>query len=126
MTVMETTTTTVTLRLPRDDLAAGVRRLDVTVTAEGLPVRGDSIALTVVPTVTATSSPVRVGQQATLTTAHCDPRTELFLDGTPVAATVVSPTEVRFTPPAGTAGDRSLTLRSHRVAGPAYAVTVAP
>jgi hypothetical protein len=124
MTVTASTATTVTMRLPRNDLRAGVRRLDVTMSAEGLPVRGDSLALTVVPTILSASAPVAEGATVTLTTAHCGTDTELFVDGTRVAATVLSPTQVRFVVPAGTAGERTLTLRSQRVAGAAFPTTV--
>lgn len=126
MTVTGTTSTTVVLQLPRHDLRAGVRRLDVSLAVEGLPVRGDSLALTVVPTVIANSAPVTAGATATLTTAHCGPDTELFLDSTPVTVTVDSATQVRLVVPAGFAGERTLTLRSRQVTGPAYPVTVTP
>jgi hypothetical protein len=114
------------LRLPRHDLAPGIRRLDASTSVDGLGAGTDSIALTVVPTVLSTGSPVTAGAPLTLTTAHCAPDTEVFLDATRITPTAVTPTSVQFTMPATSSGPRLLSLRSHRVAGPTFPVTVTP
>lgn len=126
MVVTDTTADAVTLRLPSEELRAGVRRLDVSLAVDGLPVHGDSIALTVVPTVRAVTGTVVAGATVTLTTAHCGPDTEVLLDSTPLDATVDSATQVRIVVPPGFVGGRTLTLRSRQVAGPPYTVTVTP
>jgi hypothetical protein len=127
MTVVAQDADMVTLRLPQHDLAPGVRRLDAVSTVEGLPAGRDSIGLTVVPTVLALVGTAQAGAAATVTTAHCGPDTEIFVDGRSVPPTAVTPTTVTFTVPAGTApGPHAVTLRSHRVAGPVFTLDVAP
>jgi hypothetical protein len=124
MTVVEETAGGVTLRLPRNDLRPGTRRLDAVATVEGLPFGRDSIGVTVVPVVLANTAPVASGGPVTLTTAHCAPDVELYFDGRAVPVTGVTPTSVTFTVPAGSAGKRPLMLRSNRVAGPPYVLDV--
>jgi hypothetical protein len=126
MTVVARTATTVELRLPRHDLEPGVRRLEAISSVAGLPAGRDRTAVVVAPMILANSSPVTAGATVTLTTAHCAPDTELFLDGTAVAPTSVAPTEVTFVVPPGLAGERVLTLRSRRAAGPSYPLEVTP
>jgi hypothetical protein len=125
MTVVERGSGRVTLRLPRHDLMPGIRRLDAGTTLEGLRSGGDSIALTVEPTVVA-AGPATAGAPLALTTAHCGPDTEVFLDATAVTPTTVTATSVELTVPAPAAGARVLSLRSRRVAGPGFPVTVGP
>ncbi|GAA0712571.1 DUF4255 domain-containing protein [Dactylosporangium roseum] len=117
----------VRLRLPRPDLAPGVRRLDAITTVEGIPAGRDSIGLTVVPIVLSIAGTATAGASVTATTAHCAADTEVFLDGRPVTPGAVAATSVTFTVPAATAaGPHTLTLRSRRVAGPAFPFVVAP
>lgn len=127
MTVVDQDAGGVELRLPRHDLAPGVRRLTAVSTMEGLPAGRDSIGLTVVPTVLAVAGPATVGTSATATTAHCAPDTELFFDGKPLPPMAVAPTSVTFVVPPGTPpGEHSLTLRARRVAGPPFPLEVVP
>ncbi|GAB3836888.1 DUF4255 domain-containing protein [Dactylosporangium cerinum] len=127
MTVLSQDVDGVRMRLPRDDLAPGVRRLDAVSMMEGLPAGRDSIGLTVVPTVLSLDRPPTAGSPVVLTTAHCAADTEVFLDGRAVAPDSVSATSVTVTVPAATApGGHAFTLRSRRVAGPAFAFEVAP
>lgn len=127
MTVVAEEFDGVRLRLPRHDLAPGVRRLDAVSTVEGLPAGRDSIGVTVVPSVLSVSGTPKAGIEVTATTAHCGPDTEVFLDGRPVAVSSVAPTAVAFTVPAGTTpGDHPLALRSRRVSGPVFTLAVAP
>lgn len=127
MTVAGEDVTGVRLRLPRHDLAPGVRRLDAVSTVAGLPGGRDSIGLTVVPTVLAVTGTAHAGAAITVTTAHCGPDTEVFFDGRPVSPNTVAPTAVTFVVPVGTPpGGYPLALRSNRVAGPVFTLEVAP
>jgi hypothetical protein len=126
MTVVSREPGSVVLRLPRHDLVPGVRRLDAVTPAEGLPAGSDGIALTVVPTIVTPPASVAAGAAVTLTTAHTAPDTEVFLDATRIAPSAVAATSVTFTVPGGTAGTRTLMLRSRRLAGPPVTVTVTP
>ncbi|MDI2131693.1 DUF4255 domain-containing protein [Yinghuangia seranimata] len=130
MTVVSTGPGASVLRLPRNDLMPGVRRLFAATPVDGLPPSAtactDSIALTVEPIVLSASGPVRAGASATVTTAHCDDDTLVFVDGTAVQATAVTPVSVTFPVPADRTGDRALALRSRGVTGPPTTVTVTP
>ncbi|HLL64852.1 MAG TPA: DUF4255 domain-containing protein [Micromonosporaceae bacterium] len=127
MTMLSQDVNGVRLRLPRSDLAPGVRRLDAVSTMEGLPAGRDSIGLTIVPTVRSLDRPPTAGDPVVLDTAHCADDTEVFLDGRAVAPDSVAATSVTLTVPAGTApGNHAFTLRSRRVAGPAFPFEVGP
>jgi hypothetical protein len=124
MTRVADTAQGVVLRLPRNDLRAGTRRLDAVATVEGLPFGRDSIGVTVVPVVLGTSLPVASGSPVTLATAHTGPDTEVFVAGRRVATSALTATSVRFTVPAGSPGTRPVMLRANRVAGPPYDLVV--
>jgi len=125
MTVVSEEAGLVRLRLPRHDLVAGDRRLDVASVVEGLSAARDSVALTVAPTVTTPPAPVAVGTPVTLTTAHTGADTEAFLDGVPMPASGVTPTSVTVTV-LGPIGEHRITLRSGQVAGTPVPVEVTP
>jgi hypothetical protein len=121
---------TVTLRLPRADLAPGARRLEVVAREAGLPAGRDAIGLTVVPAVTGPATPVARGAPVTLQTAHAAEDVEVVVAGARLPADdveFVSPTAVRVTLPAATPpGPAEITLRAGRVAGPVATIEVAP
>lgn len=120
----------VRLGLPRDDLAPGTRRLDVSASEAGLPIGRDSIGLTVVPVVTGPVAPLAKGTPVTLDTAHAAPDVEVFVNGArldPATVAFESPTSVTVTiPPATPSGPADIALRAGKVAGPAGTVEVAP
>jgi hypothetical protein len=120
----------VRLNLPRDDLAPGARRLDVTLTEAGLPAGSDSIGLTVAPRVSEPAGALAKGTPVALDTAHAAPDVEVFVNGVrldPGSVTFGSPTAVTVTlPPATPSGPGSIALRAGRVAGPVTPVEVAP
>jgi hypothetical protein len=119
----------VRLSLPRDDLAPGARRLDVSVSEGGLPVGRDSIGLTVPPVVTGPSAPLGKGVPTVLDTAHAAPDVEVFVNGArldPATVTFGSATSVTVTiPPATPSGPAEIALRAGKVAGPTTTVEVA-
>jgi hypothetical protein len=119
---------TVVLRLPRDDLAPGARRLDAVATAEGLPAGRDSIAIMVVPTVLGPPGPIAKGTPVALATAHVAPDVEVFVGGTALPASAVSfvsATQVDVTLPSSTpSGPTQIGLRANKVAGPLVEVTL--
>ena len=114
----------VVLQLPQADLAPGTRRLDVTVSENGLRFGSDSIGLTVVPTIMGPSAVVAAGASVQLVTAHAAPDVEAFLNGRQLSANAVtytSPTSVTIDIPNGTpAGPAVLALRAGKVAGPIF------
>jgi hypothetical protein len=120
----------VRLSLPRDDLAPGARRLDVSASEGGLPVGRDSIGLTVAPVVTGPTTPLAKGVPVALATAHAAPDVEVFLGGVrldPATVTFGSPTTVTVTIPSATpAGPAEVALRARKVAGPPATIEVAP
>jgi hypothetical protein len=126
MQVVEPTRAGVRLRLPRPDLAPGVRRLDAVTRMEGLAAGSDAIAVTVVPTVLSHSGTVRAGQTVTLTTAHTASDTTIHIGGARAVPSSVTPTEVQFVVPAVPSGTQPLMLRSRQVAGPGYELQVLP
>jgi hypothetical protein len=87
----------------------------------------DSIALTLVPTITGPAS-LAAGSTTQLATAHAAPDVEVFLRGValpPAAVHFQSGTRVDVDVPAGTAsGPAELALRANRTAGPVTEVTV--
>ncbi|MGY1617354.1 Pvc16 family protein [Geodermatophilus sp. SYSU D00691] len=126
MTVVSEEAGRVRLRLPRHDLVAGARRLDVVSLVEGMPAGRDSVTLTVAPTVTVPPGPVAAGTPLTLTTAHTGADTEAFLDGVPLPTSGITRTSVTVTVPPGPPGEHGITLRSAHVAGSATPLQVTP
>jgi hypothetical protein len=120
---------TVVLRLPRDDLAAGARRLDAVALEDGLPAGRDSIGITVVPVVTGPATPVATNTPVGLDTAHAAADVEVFVGGVrldPADVTFQSATQVEVTIPAATpSGPTDVGLRANKVAGPAAPLTIA-
>jgi hypothetical protein len=125
MTVVSEGAGRVTLRLPRHDLVAGERRLEVTSPVEGLALRHGEVALTVVPTVTTPPGPVAAGATVTMVTAHTGPDTEAFLDGVALPTAAGTPTSLAVTVP-GPPGEHLLRLRAGGVTGEAVALEVTP
>jgi hypothetical protein len=122
---------TVVLRLPSAALAPGMRRLDVTAAEEGVTVGGDSLALTVVPTIVGPAAEVAGGATVELDTQHAAADVEVFARGVALPASAVtytSPTKVTIEVPTGAAeGVLGLALRAGKVAGPVYTgLTVGP
>jgi hypothetical protein len=116
----------VTVRLPDDRLAPGLRALDAVASQDGLPAGRDAIGLTIVPAVTAPPGPLARGAAASLQARHAAPDVEAFLAGAAVPATFVSATQVDVDVPAGaTAGPADLLLRAGKVSGPPTPVVIA-
>lgn len=117
-------TNRVELRFARPALRPGPRRLDVVATESGLRTGGDSIGVTLVPTVTGPTATAAAGSTVQLDTAHAAPGIEVFLRGAalaPSSVTFVSGTRVDVAIPAGTAaGPADLALRANRTAGPVF------
>jgi hypothetical protein len=126
LTVVSSTGDTVTLAIPRADLAPGLRRLDVVVTENGLQVGRDSIVLTLVPTITGTTPVATAAAGATvhLAVEHAARDLEVVLRGKVLPAanvTFVSATQVDVKIPAGAAaGPAPLALRANKTAGPTH------
>jgi hypothetical protein len=126
LTVVSSTGDTVTLAIPRADLAPGLRRLDVVVTENGLQVGRDSIGLTLVPTITGTTPVATAAAGATvhLAVEHAARDLEVVLRGKVLPAanvTFVSATQVDVKIPAGAAaGPAPLALRANKTAGPTH------
>ncbi|MFG2502991.1 DUF4255 domain-containing protein [Streptomyces sp. NPDC048441] len=107
-----------TLRLPRHDLAPGVRELVAVASADGLPIGHGGVALAVAPVVVSVpgNGQLTVGGRVTLATAHCGADTELFFDGVAVPTVAVTSTSVTFDVP-DRPGRPMVSLRSRRLAG---------
>lgn len=114
------------IRLPDGRIAPGLRELDVSESALGLPIGRDSIGLTVVPAVTGPATLAK-GVATNLVTVHAAPDVEVFLRGKRLAQVAfVSPTKVTVTIPLATpSGPADVVLRAGKVAGPTRSVTVA-
>jgi len=117
----------VVLRLPRDDLAPGARRLDAFTTEEGLPAGRDTIGVTVVP-VAVPAGPLPRNAPVVVPTRHSAPDVEVFVGGAQLAPAQVNPlsaTQVRITLPAATpVGQSDIVLRANKVAGPPVPVVI--
>lgn len=130
VSVLERTTTTLTVQLDEAAVAPGERLLDVRTFEGGLPTGQDATRVTLVPAVTGHAGGGLPGTDVDLTTTNVADDVEVFLGGVAVDAadvTFQSPTQVRVTVPAGTpSGPLPVSLRSRRTAGPIHHGLVVP